>query len=543
MKDIALQPNEYTWKNALLWGNFVGHCKKATQGSLGHRLVHALIALAELLPGVSQITSIAEKIFVTKLVKKIQNHKPLDQRKIEPIEKPLAAVTQLGQQIISSTPSAPVEVPHSTEQPALDISAITSLKPITKHLISPDTQASFSSIHSNTLSDLNGIQKRSDFQQRVAQGQWNLKPVVISKSEFVSASMAEHLMRNKKDTAIAIKYEVGDKITNMEGALHSFMTPICPTTMTADYAFKGSHSYEYLNGKGRTLVLSAAIHPDFERASPSEVVMRIVEAKANAIEGKMLPIDTQPLWEQVKGDRAEFESRLPDYEKQLKEHMIYNLTSDHKLPSLSTIESSKIADFKLAEQKLNGLIVDSNADPSVELHNQFVKINGHVISLEALYNIYLHQIRNEFSVLESLLPQGYVYTIDPPSIFAKQLGGDANVSILNRLQILALKQIHKNTPLNNLKMIGFNDYNDSAAVRLLQKVFPNKVIESKKELFKGGKYSVENDYALVEHNNSDAFGQNIETEGPTSKDGVLGYLSDASCHLNRTRADLLQLIV
>ncbi len=34
---------------------------------------------------------------------------------------------------------------------------------------------------------------------------------------------------------------------------------------------------------------------------------------------------------------------------------------------------------------------------------------------------YVHQLRNELSALEGLLPQGYIYTIDP-SIFVAAIG-------------------------------------------------------------------------------------------------------------------------
>ena len=50
-------------------------------------------------------------------------------------------------------------------------------------------------------------------------------------------------------------------------------------------------------------------------------------------------------------------------------------------------------------------------------------------------------------------------------------------------------------------------------------------------------------YALVLHNNSDAFGQNIETEGPSSLDGVIGSYSDAACHLERNRENLLSFVM
>lgn len=62
--DYSLDKTSYTWKNAFLWGNFRQHCQKANTGSLGHRVVHALIAAAEILPIIGQIASIFEKIIV-----------------------------------------------------------------------------------------------------------------------------------------------------------------------------------------------------------------------------------------------------------------------------------------------------------------------------------------------------------------------------------------------------------------------------------------------------------------------------------------------
>ena len=62
----SLPSNHYTWKNAFLWGNFIGHCRKVRVGTFADRLVHLLIAMVEILPVFSQITSIFEKIIVEK---------------------------------------------------------------------------------------------------------------------------------------------------------------------------------------------------------------------------------------------------------------------------------------------------------------------------------------------------------------------------------------------------------------------------------------------------------------------------------------------
>jgi hypothetical protein len=56
-----LNEADYSVKNFLLWGNFIGHCKKATEGSLGNRIIHVFIAILEFPPIISQIVSLFEK--------------------------------------------------------------------------------------------------------------------------------------------------------------------------------------------------------------------------------------------------------------------------------------------------------------------------------------------------------------------------------------------------------------------------------------------------------------------------------------------------
>jgi hypothetical protein len=63
-------------------------------------------------------------------------------------------------------------------------------------------------------------------------GSDRFSPPIISKSHFVSNKMAEHLMKNKKYLALGVKYQYGDLITNMEGALHTFVTPISNIFLT-----------------------------------------------------------------------------------------------------------------------------------------------------------------------------------------------------------------------------------------------------------------------------------------------------------------------
>lgn len=65
--NYSLDKTNYSWRNAFLWGNFVGHCKKANEGNLGNRIVHVLIASIEFLPIISQMSSICEKLIIENL--------------------------------------------------------------------------------------------------------------------------------------------------------------------------------------------------------------------------------------------------------------------------------------------------------------------------------------------------------------------------------------------------------------------------------------------------------------------------------------------
>jgi hypothetical protein len=80
-------------------------------------------------------------------------------------------------------------------------------------------------------------------------------PPLVSCSPFVPPQLVRLLMRSKKDSAIAVKFEprrkvwkkgksfvLQDEITNMEGAVHTFVTPVLSTCeMIGDYIFTHGH--------------------------------------------------------------------------------------------------------------------------------------------------------------------------------------------------------------------------------------------------------------------------------------------------------------
>lgn len=414
---------------------------------------------------------------------------------------------------------------------------------------------------------------RQAFMQAAKMGQWSLNPVVISKSSFISKKMASHLMREKAFIKLGQKYCKGDRITNMEGALHTFLNPICPITMLGDYywnpavctvqsrdgggrtmQFPIGHSIQLCdpqeNGtQGRRVILSAAIHPDFEKGGEDEVVMRIVALQEQAIEGEMLSEEEmEPLSARHHPYSPEFQEALPAYEARLRNHMVYYLTEDHRLPATGEVAEHAILDAKTAQQELSRLIANLEEENILtELKGKYVRLNGHCLSLEALFHLYVHRVCNEFSVLEELLPQGYVYLMAQPSIFARQLQEQKvdpllSIQILNRLQILAFKYLkNKGTLFENLKYVGFNPYADPQSIALLGQVFCDRPVLTKEALFANEHhYSVKESYALIVHNNSDGFGHNIESEkAGGSLDGTIGQFSDAAVHLSQQRHDLL----
>ena len=370
------------------------------------------------------------------------------------------------------------------------------------------------------------IARREDFDPRQS------APPIIGKSEFVSRDMVAHLMRRKKDSALGVKYTPGDAITNMEGALHTFVTPVSKIVMTGDYRWVGQlQGRPFGDNRVRKVILSAAIHPDFEYDT---VIMPLVKVRDRAIVGREMSLDREIPSSEAKRDPEV----LARYEDELLKHMVYHLSPEHCLPALDAIRPDQIMDQPATKALLEQMI--QNREPDDILQDKFMRIGETVVSLAMLYQIYVHQVRNEFTVLNERAPQGYVYTINPPSIFARGIGG---AEILNRLQALAFRSLIPEGLFSNLHMLGFSDYADRAMVPLFQRIFPRVPVRSLDTLFDGsGKYIGPERRALVLHNNSDAFGQNIETEGPTSLDGVIGSFSNAACVLKRDRPDLVDFI-
>ena len=278
-------------------------------------------------------------------------------------------------------------------------------------------------------------------------------------------------MRRKKNSALGVKFKAlsgADEITNMEGALHTFVTPVSLSFLHGDYRYGVGHGMVRFpdakiesGGKkvqqARQVIISASVQPDFEGRL---VMLQACSIGESALEGRPLPVDFKVLDVKTKQD----DEKRDAYDKTLRSHMIYHLTQAHRLPGLfeaaaKVVESPAAMNF--LEQQISAPDTDYTA-----IFATYIKLpNGATISLEMLFNTALQQLRNEISALEALCPHGYVLTIDPPSIFAQQIGA----TLLNRIQFAALKWLANGGDwFANMKAFAFNDYADRGAVRLLE---------------------------------------------------------------------------
>lgn len=237
----------------------------------------------------------------------------------------------------------------------------------------------------------------------------------------------------------------------------------------------------------------------------------------------------------------------------LKRHAVHYLVARGFLPAESEISASQCIDIDQAITHIETVILDPQAsDDAQSLAELFVAIPQRgvgqaYISLEILANLTSHQMQNELRATERMIPaeQDYVYVWDPAAIYAHHL----DPTLLNRLTILGLRRAVQLCPPKGIKVFAFNDYADPKAVRLVTQAFEHHPLArfipvvSKASLFPSPsllydprRYPEAARAALVVHNNSDAFGQNIETEAPSgSMSGSFGAYSSAAASLRRDR--------
>lgn len=369
-------------------------------------------------------------------------------------------------------------------------------------------------------------------------------------------------MRKKKNGALGVKFERGDEITNMEGAMHTFVTPVlAKCEMYGDYKFAGMHGVAKFGAKSpvsggnsknhitRSVVLSDSIQMDFEN---KEVMLRVCRLEKEPVIGRDL--SSYSSWKILDLEAKQNTTLRNEYDETLRRHMVYRLTKERMLPSIEQAKNQyKIWSTEETIEILENETLWTQHANDIERGHFFSRLqNKDIVSLEPLYYTAEHQARNELAALEVLCPQGYVYTYDPASIFAHHIGA----KILNRLMARAVRKICNLHGLPNMRLFAFNDYADKGVINILRgQLMKGSVgsyipVISKQQLFGGpggsaGLYDVSHikeaeGAMLVVHNNSDAFGQNIETESMSgSLDGAIGSSTSAAAGLDRSREDLL----
>jgi hypothetical protein len=363
-------------------------------------------------------------------------------------------------------------------------------------------------------------------------------------------------MRKKKDSALGIKFSPNgkDEITDMEGAMHTFVTLVVGRCeIVGDYRYNvfvgeyGVPLFGNVETEGgnvrlsRSVVLSAAIQMDFDN---SDIMLKVCKLEGMDVMGVDLGRGGEWI---LSREEKQDDRKRKEYEGLLRSYMVFHLTSDRRLPARKEVPNPMNVDTTIEFLKV---VINGSEDAAENMVGRYAELhNNQIVSLELLFNVALHQARNEFSALEALFPQGYVYTYDPASIFAREIGAE----IPNRLMLLALRHLSDHNQFRNMKVFGFNDYADRRIVALTAKALEKQakvLVVSKADLFRGayGRYDVESfrgveGAMLVVHNNSDGFGQNIETEGASgSLDGAIGSNSSAAASLERRREDLLDFV-
>ena len=389
------------------------------------------------------------------------------------------------------------------------------------------------------------------------------QPPWISHSYFVPPNVIQHLMRNKKNRAIGIKFDgrnclpdrKPDQITNMEGALHTFVTPVILSTIHGDYQWSGGHSIHEFGSLddfrlGRLVLVSALVQQDFEG---QRVMLRVASLQDEEIRGTP---DMPPMLDVTEKQNDQMRE---EYDGRIHRYMVYHLLGSHRLPDRKAGGGDAMSVSQTLQFLADAIEHTSGDMLPTFMQNRFFHHNRQVISMEVMFMTALHQVRNEFHLLEHLCAQqGFVYSFNPPAIFARFFNSQGTDSydgtdLLSRIHVTALKFFAYTSKMEACKCVAWNDFASPIIISLLRQALANQphiAIRRNDEIFtpaggdglRGGLYSPPEeakDALLVIHNNSDAFGQNIETEwAGGSLDGVIGTFSSAAASLLRNRADL-----
>ncbi|KAF2434412.1 hypothetical protein EJ08DRAFT_646391 [Tothia fuscella] len=250
------------------------------------------------------------------------------------------------------------------------------------------------------------------------------EPTHIAHSSFIPTAMVEHLMRNKKDSAIAEKFKTDphvyeDQITMIEGALHTFVTPIVPITTHGDYVWDIYHNtFTFGNRAGHQLarkaVMSGLVQQDFEK---DNVMMQVCACGENEIIGT----NVFPKMIDLHG-KHKTETRQK-YETQLRHYLVYHLTAAHKLPA-----AGKVKDMTKEEAMEWLAEIVQSPKPAADIPKLFRRrffhhtyehyyegtTKNYVLSLEIIFNSALCQVKNDFLPWNNSMPPKATYIHSNP---------------------------------------------------------------------------------------------------------------------------------
>jgi hypothetical protein len=337
----------------------------------------------------------------------------------------------------------------------------------------------------------------------------------------------------------------------MEGAMHTFVTPIVEATIHGDYQWNGGHSIHRFGSSegrqlGRRVIVSALIQQDYE---DEYVMLRVASLQEHEM------IGTPEFPEMIHWSIKQIDTRRRLYNTQIHMYLIYYLTNSHRLPAIGVAGKSAMTLNETLDFLVDAIKSRTPASLLSHMRGRYFRHNGKVLSLEIMFMTSVHQNKNEFCLLELLCSkQGYVYTFNPPAIFVRFFGS-RGTELLSRIHVAALKYVQSIMKLAACRCVAWSDFADPGIIQLLKYALaeqPQIGIVSTGPLFSAGKNikegkgeglywppKVAESAMLVIHNNSDAFGQNIESEASGgSLDGVIGAYSSTSGSLMRHRKDL-----
>ncbi|KAI4771616.1 hypothetical protein E4T52_13388 [Aureobasidium sp. EXF-3400] len=376
-----------------------------------------------------------------------------------------------------------------------------------------------------------------------------LSPPWIACSGFVPPAMIEFLMRCKKRTAIAVKFKKGDKITNMEGAMHTFVTSLELAWLHGEKGYDKGHTFTpYLpSGKfrrGRQILISNMIHQDFETDEVMMKLASLTKIKTTLIVDFNIPTTKEKQSEDVR----------KRYDDALRRLMVYNLVLDGELPSVE-VGSAKAMSRTQAKSFLANKVLKADCSNVLEqVRNEMFWLSATseketpLLSLELLVATAYHQFRNEMDALERICKhQGYIYTFSAPKIFIEGFGSQNG--LMACIYAAGLKHYLQTTKPRKMRVFQLPEVPGWGSwMRTALSAAPEVRVMTKQELYskKDPSDSYNPLYAgtmLVLHNCSDGFGQNIQYEvGAGSLDAIIGRFTSAAGSLLNSREDLVSMV-